>query len=112
MEHEKYFKLPLKQDSFAPFMVWTSDDNRAFDFCITDREDMAKIIETLNGGRNHKISNKVTYKDGDVFLDGEKAFFIRSWGRLIGVGGHNLSTTDAAKVQDSFGEWMVSKLQG
>jgi len=112
MIHKKYFKIPLNSSEFAPFMVWTADGERAFDFCIEGKKDMLKIVDKLNGNEPKSMKSHVLmYDDGYVYADGHKLLFIRSWGRLTGTGGGlGLSSEKASEIQDSFGEWIIDTL--
>lgn len=109
---EKYFKLPLIQSDYNPKMVWTQDENRAFDFKITvSRSDSKNIVNCLNGLTNKKIDGVLTHKGGTISLDGTEILFIRSWGRLTGVGGGlGLKLEKAAAIQDDFCEWIIEQL--
>jgi len=42
--------------------------------------------------------------------DETEAILIRGWGGLTGIGGLNLSTLEAAHVQDTFAEYIVKQL--
>lgn len=109
---EKYFKLPLVQDDYAPKMVWTESYDRAFDFERTVKSgDAKKIVSKLNGAIDGKLEGELTHSDGYVYLDGEKLLFIRSWGRLTGGGALNLSPEKAVEIQDDFCEWIIEKLK-
>lgn len=111
-EFNKYFKLPLVHDDIASFMVWDSDDNRAFDFCFDDKETQKKIVNKLNGKESKSIDNELSFEDGFVYADGIKLLFIRSWGRLTGTGGGlGLSPEKAAEIQDGFCQWIIDTLK-
>jgi hypothetical protein len=111
MKHEKYFKLPLKQDGYAPFIVWTSDDCRAFDFLIDDKDSQSRLIKKLNGEINENVENNLKYMNGEIFIDSTILLRIRSWGRLVGGGACGLSFKEASEIQDSFGAWIIKTLQ-
>lgn len=110
MIHENYFKLPLKHDEYASFMVWTEDNERAIDIIRDDKKLQKDIIKTLNGEKDDFSIGILTYENGEIFENGKILLRIRSWGNLTGIGGHNLPAKEAAAIQDSFAEWIIEKL--
>ena len=110
-DFKKYFKLPLVQDEYAPFMVWDNDNNRAFDFLIDDRKEIRDIFKILSD-EDAGIKGELTHDDGDVLLDGTPILMVRSWGRLTGTGGGlGLSSVKATEIQDQFCEWIIDNLK-
>ena len=112
VDFKKYFILPLVHDEYATCMVWDSDDNRAFDFCISDEETQKRIVNKLNGKEKKRVDNELMFGDGYVYADGEKLLFVRSWGRLTGTGGGlGLKHEKAAEIQDEFCKWIIETLK-
>lgn len=113
MTWQEVYKLPLRIEEYAPFMVVTSDNKRAFDFLFDNFDNFyEKIIETING-TPHKFDHKFYYNNyGEILYDGNQIITIRGWGYLTGVGGLNLSDEEACKIQDEFGKYIIDKLNG
>lgn len=110
-DFKEYFKFPLRQDEYAPFIVWTADNERAFDFCISDKEIMTKIMNVLSGDSEKRIQQIITHKDGILFIGDNKLLMIRSWGHLTGQGGGlGLSSERATEIQNEFCEWIIETL--
>ena len=123
------YKLPLRQEEAAPFMVMTADNQRAFDFewpawdtyekdSHIDGKSILVIIEKLNGDNSVILENyyNFSYHDGEIWAFSTKAkkkkhiMLIRGWGHLTGIGGLHLSESAAAKIQDDFGNFIVETL--
>jgi len=111
------YKLPIaesyidEEDGFRSKRIL--DANRNFIFQFLNVQDSAQInaLEAINGTK--KLKGKDTtfsHKDGYIFANEHKAIMIRGWGNLTGTGGHNLSGDDATNVQDTFADYIVSKL--
>ena len=123
------FKLPLHNPDYCPFMVLTSDSQRAFDFewpmwdeydknDKVSEETQTKIINKLNG-ENVIIEDFYNFSyngAGDIYAYSLKTkkkkpiMMIRSWGYLTGTGALNLPNEVAAKLQDDFGKYIVETL--
>jgi len=111
---KKYFGFPLVHDDYASFIVWDSDDNRAFDFIHDDEADQSRIVSILNSDSDNtpSISGEFRHEGGEIFLDGHKLLMVRSWGRLTGTGGGlGLSAEKAIEIQDEFCDWIINKLK-
>lgn len=111
---KKYFKLPLKSDPYSKKIVWTTDNDRAFDFKRSgvSPEDMKNILDKLNGEGHKVIKGELTHSEGIISLNGEEIITIRSWGRLTGTGGGlGLSVNKACEIQDDFCDWIIEKLK-
>ena len=128
-DFKEVYKRPLKYVEACPFMVLTTDDQRAFDFewpgwptyekgLGIDDKSIQVIIAKLNGDNNVIIEDyyNFTYKDGEIWAFSTKAkkkkhiMLIRGWGYLTGTGGLHLKNEDAAKIQDDFGQFIVETL--
>lgn len=118
---QDYFKPPFKF-WFGATKVFTNDDQIAFDFVPKmiepdaydmSLEDKQGIIDIINGS-DKKIKNdfKFRYEVGTIFLNDKPFIWIRSWGRLTGQGGGlGLSPDVASKIQESFANFIIEKLE-
>ena len=111
MTWQDVYKLPLKQDDYCPFIVWTVDKVRAFDF-LTKKYNQQHVIGIINGVIDRKENDYFSYADGLVSYNSVPLLRIRGWGHLTGVGGLHLSNEEAIKIQDEFGEYITNKLNG
>lgn len=110
------FKPPFKQ--WWGIKIMTFESRMAMDLCanISGREDarekfLQKICDILNGVSEKKPKvKKVSYEYPYILFDDKKVLLIRGWGYLTGCGGLKLDPEVAAKIQDNFAEWVVSKL--
>jgi hypothetical protein len=119
--HKNYFKPPFKF-WFGATKVFTSDEQLAFDFVPKmiepdayemSLEDKQGLIDIINGAEK-KITNDFNFKYecGTIFLNEKPFIWIRSWGRLTGQGGGlGLSTEEAIKIQESFANFIIEKLE-
>ena len=87
---------------------WYNDFNHFF----RTESNIKTIIGILNGTLKKKVTNKVTYEQGYIKLDGQPMLLLRGWGHLTGCGALNLPPDQAAKIQDDFANWVVNKLKG
>lgn len=118
--YKEYYKQPYEL-KFGYTKVWTADNNMAFDFVPKmiepdayemSLEDKQGLLDIING-TDKKISNnfKFRYECGTIFLNDKPFIWIRSWGRLTSTGGGlGLSTEKATEIQDSFGNYIVERL--
>jgi hypothetical protein len=123
-DFKNYFKFPLKMWECMDIKVFTDDNKMAFDWMINaTREVKQTLIDVINGTTLAKQANpKKFWHDSGIiwcrFLSGEnegkeiKICRIRGWGGLTGVGGYNLDSKTAAKIQDDFAEYCVKMLNG
>lgn len=111
---ELLYKFPLRS---AKYGTWVYDDNSNFVFQFEGAsEDVrAKILGILNGTITDYKRRDVKYERGYIkvkYLDKWlNLLLIRGWGNLTGVGAYNLSGEYAAKIQDTFAEFIVSELK-
>lgn len=116
---EDVYKLPLKMmDKNYYTRIYDAKDNFVFQFLFYNNYEQAKIIiEAINGKKlltNKDISfyNKL----GKIYFKGPhneqdvEIILIRGWGNLTGSGGMNLSHEEAANIQDTFAEYIVTQL--
>jgi len=120
------YKLPLHTDSYAISMVWTADLNSAFDFVTGTKDDIEyndlislktvnQYLDVINGKQKSEFTQTFVYEDSYIYYKDDNGdlcpvISIRGWGHLISPGGLNLSTEDAIKIQDDFGNYIVEKL--
>lgn len=117
--HDVY-DLPLK---LRWSKVMTNSFKMAFDFpfmrgmfsddkneILLEPENQQKIVDTINGTGTNYIDG-LTYDKGMILLNGDLLIMIRGWGHLTGMGGGlGLDNEVAAKIQDDFGKFIISKL--
>jgi hypothetical protein len=117
MDFKEIYKAPFENTwgiVFSSTEVWSLDFVRTTDLgeFLQDR-----IVKALNS-EEHKgfypeddIEYLGTLGDAEILYQGNPIMKIRGWGHLTGIGGLNLDTEKAAKIQDDFGEWIVEKLK-
>ena len=71
-----------------------------------------KIVSIINRETESDFLPEWQAKGCDILYQGEYAFCVRGWGHLIGIGGLNLSTDIAEKIQDGFISYILSRLNG
>ena len=95
--------------------VSDSNGNFVFQFVIDDEEKQDITLKVINGDMNFKNQNLIFKHDGGYINVEDESILkpiilIRGWGNLTGVGGHNLSAEEAANIQDTFAEFIVTQL--
>lgn len=123
-EWRDIYKLPLHKAKYGSW-VYDAESNFVFQFVsqFDDKGNYAEgwldfeknVLECLNGKR--AIPNIICgHSDGNIYIKGQgehkstNIILIRGWGNLTGTRGHNLDGNIAAKIQDTFAEWIVSQL--
>lgn len=113
------YELPLHQ---ARYSTWVRDakDNFVFQFQWFEdsREQQTLIIQILNGEITDYKRQNLIHRDGEILLlkDAKGVIkevplmLIRGWGNLTGSGSYNMPSEYACKIQDSFAEFIISKL--
>lgn len=116
MKWQDVYKLPLKVDDYCPIITWTADKQRAFDWCVdVSLEKQQELIDKINDTKQHQFKYKF-YRDGigiyseNPKFNGEPILIIRGWGYLTGSGGLHLSSEEAIKIQDEFGDYIIEQL--
>tara|TARA_R110002020_G_C16053862_1_gene754808 strand:+ start:235 stop:600 length:366 start_codon:yes stop_codon:yes gene_type:complete len=111
------YKLPIAEsyidedDGFRSKRILDANENFIFQFLNVTDNAQIKALEAING--TSKLENKdvvFTHEDGYILANDNKVIMIRGWGNLTGTGGYNLSSDEAANVQDTFADYIVSKL--
>lgn len=108
------YKLPLHRAKYGSW-VYDTESNFVFEFeefkSDTDRN---IVIDILNGTEITKPKHTYFYNQEDQYIYQKETMkpviLIRGWGNLTGTGAHNLDADIAAKIQDTFAEWIVSNL--
>lgn len=105
------YKLPLHADHHGSY-AWTPDDTMALDFDFdVDMKVREEIIATINGERESSTKERWRVRnDIDFFLDGVYMFCVRGWGHLTGTGAMHLPEESAARIQDEFVNYILSKI--
>ena len=112
------WKLPLKLDEYGESYVFDSQGQMALMFYDEDDKGITslgsktrkKIVDVINGEIND--TPMLFQHTGGEILDssGDYIFCIRGWGHLTGV--LKLNSSQAARIQDDFGNYIVYKLNG
>lgn len=104
------YRLPLKGTDFT--WVYDSNDNFVFQF-LTEKKDLQeKVLKCINGEMKptEKIP-KFIHENGYIKIEnGSPLILIRGWGNLTGSGAMNLPFEDAKNIQDTFAEFIISRL--
>ena len=119
-----YFTPPFRNDDYIKSMIWDSKDamittrDNAYDDSIDEDEIWEALVARMNketpksnisfANPRYVGTNCESYITFEV-KGKEYTLYIRSWGYLITFG--NCTTEEAAKVQDSLGEYIVECLK-
>ena len=111
MKWQDCYKLPLKVDEYCDIITWTADHQRAFDWLInTHLQQKQMLVAVINGTNSVRRFKNQFYREGIYIyskapeLKDVPIFRIRGWGYLTGIGGLHLSSEEAIKIQDEFGD--------
>ena len=111
----------------APFTdtwgtVFTENNVHAFSFNKDVHDEVrVMVIEALNGQNKFTVDTESQQEDVDALYYNESYIFsedkeefisIRGFGHLTGISGLNLSDEEASKIQDEFGEYVLSVIKG
>lgn len=123
MTFKEAYKFPIR---LYHGMVFTQDNDKAFDFAtrfhsdnplLITTESKEKVIAVINGDSRKldlQLRPRYDQSDGWIYVTHqgvEKQFIlIRGWGHLTGVGGLNLDDDLASKIQDEFADHIVKSL--
>lgn len=109
--YKEIYKLPLELHKRLPRAI-CSNGLKAFDF-LYQFDNFQEIIDIINGDKKSNLSDKnITYYCCEIFIDNRKVIRLRGWGDLTGINGKfKMSSKDAIKIQDEFGEYIVNKLK-
>ena len=122
----KVYKLPLRADKYVPSLVQTADGHGAIDFVTETKNGIEwdelitvknanQYLNVINGKKKSQFAETFVYEDSYIYYkddneDLHPVISIRGWGYLTNPNGLNLSSDDAAKIQDDFGKYIVEKL--
>lgn len=117
MTFKDVYKFPLKVDEYCDIITWTADKQRAFDWCVNiPLCKKQELINVLNNPTQHLFIKHKFYREGieiyseNPIFKGESVLLIRGWGYLTGIGGLHLSSEEAIRIQDEFGDYIVEQL--
>jgi hypothetical protein len=118
-----FYKQPFRKGKYHS---WVYDANSNFVFQFESEFDetgeyakgckelQEAVICSINSKEQNPIAElklSICKNDINLILNNDKPFItIRGWGNLTGVGAHNFSGEKAAKIQDEFRDWLISKL--
>lgn len=123
-DFEKYYPGPYKTDEFCGWVICTAPNDEyihAWDWLeskytsdFDENEFMSLLLDRING-ENLPIPIKYNFKASTddpciIECNGEAIICMRGWGMLCGPGGHNLPEEQAAKIQDSFRDYIIKRL--
>lgn len=105
--------LDIYKPPFTAYSLYIFSDNDVMALMGSDEvaeETVSKLADILNGKVKPNKVNDYEYVNGEIWCNGILMFIVRGWGHLTGSAGLNLSDTEASKVQDEFGRWIIEKL--
>jgi len=115
--YKEYFKFPLKRQYSK---VFTDDYGMALDFVLPmmvenafkiSDDDKDNVVRILNGEKaTMGVKLNLEYKGGTIYANGQEFMWVRSWGRLTGIGGYNLPSEKASAIQDDFAKYVIDTL--
>ena len=114
---EDVWELPLSKYEYVDY-VDSSNGVLALshfkDEWTFDEDDAAinKIVSIINGEIDSDFLPEWEADGCDILYQGAYAFCVRGWGYLTGTGGLNLPEDVAAKIQDEFISYILSRLNG
>ena len=71
-----------------------------------------KVVDIINGDIESDFLPEWQSNGIDIFYQKEYVFHVRGWGYLVGLGGLNLPTDIAEKIQDEFILYTINRLNG
>lgn len=109
--YKDVYQLPLRQDKYSSW-VYDNKGNFVFQFEINNKQNRSDLLDTINGNKYLTNPDLVFKHDKGLIVDNNNTtiILIRGWGNLTGSGAMNLSAEEAANIQDTFAEFIVSKL--
>ena len=119
---EDVWELPLKLDCCDTY-AYSKNDTMALTF-EADTEYQIKnarrIVQIINGEAEPNPGEAWVHNGVDFYTQDKNyeeaasgwcyVFCVRGWGHLIGTGGLNLPVKGAARIQDDFVEYILSRL--
>ena len=104
------FTLPLRGTDYS--WVYDANGQFVFEFILENDAINKNIIDCINGTDKFKgRQSDFVYQNGIIKIkNGISFIMIRGWGYLTGTGGLNLSHEEASNIQDTFAEFIISRL--
>lgn len=102
------FKFPLYEDDYG--MVFDSNNVHVIDMKVHDYATSNTIVDILNGDCKGKMTGKLSYNNGNIYLNDKIFMRIQGVDFCLRYCDINLSMEEAAKIQDEFGNWICKKL--
>jgi len=100
----------FRKDNYSDWVL-DSKGHFVFQFEQARPEEEVKIINLINGIKEEPFKEKLTYRNTLIQdQQGRALLMLRGWGYLTGIGGLKLSDKEAAHIQDTFGAYILSKL--
>jgi hypothetical protein len=110
MDFKEAYKPPFRVDITGIYGISSNGTTTFTAFSSVAQKNLVRIVNLLNGDTADKFKKDgVIVKKDKLFIEGD-VIFVRGWGKLIGVGGFNLSPREAAKLQDDFIRWVVETI--
>ena len=112
---EDVWNLPLRKSDYDDY-VYSSNGVLALshfkDEWTFDEDDATinKIVSIINDEIDSDFLPEWEADGCDILYQGVYAFCVRGWGYLTGTGGLNLPEDVAAKIQDEFISYILSRL--
>lgn len=104
------YQLPLKLDK-SIFWVYDDNYNFVFQFETEDEVMQEEIINIINNPCDSSFDEYFEYRNTLVVdSKGNDIIMIRGYGNLTSKGGLNLSDEEACNIQDTFGKFIVDRL--
>jgi hypothetical protein len=115
---KEYFKLPFQ---LLGSKVLDVNAHMVFDFMqpwldksetvlVLSKSDQQRVVDCINNDYILKKECTFSFEGIDLFLNDLQFGRIRGWGYLTGVGGCKLDSDKAVEIQNSLGEYIISKL--
>lgn len=94
--------------------VFTKENQLVFQFEETLTKFENKFISALNSNTELEgyKDTTFTYSDSYIYIGEKIIISIRGWGALTSPSCEGLTKDQAIKVQNEFGNWLVSRLNG
>lgn len=119
--YKDFYKRPYHSSKYGS---WVLDSKGHFVFQFeyrwTDKGDYEpifkklteNIIDVLNSDK--KLEGSHIFRKEGIYIymdnDPKPVITIRGWGQLTGIGGYRLPAEEAVNVQDTFGDFIIEKL--
>jgi hypothetical protein len=119
MTYTDIYQFPLHKPKYGS---WVYDEKGNFVFQFERQYDEKgeyqdgwidfenKILNKLNGDKSIVFDEDFTFNNIEIYYKGLHIITIRGWGNLTGTGAHNLSSENAANIQDTFRDFIIETL--